>query len=188
MKNYSQYSDSQLFELFSQEQRNKADIFTEIYNRTSVSIYNYCFHILANPQDANDATQETFVKFYQQKEFHHTFYLKGYLFKVARNECLRILRKSIELEPINEEDFGSLELNLETKELSQIINHAIERLPFSLREVFILKFVQGMDYEEIAKITMLNISTIRTKVYRAITKMQEMLKPHYIENLKEQNK
>ncbi len=188
MKDYSQHSESNLFELFVNEQKQKAEIFTEIYNRFSVPIYNYCYHILGNASDANDATQETFIKFYQHKEFQSTVSLKGYLYKIARNECTRVIRKSIDRVQINEDDLETFEMSLENKELSQIINQAIEKLPFSLKEVFILKFVQGMNYEEISSITMLNNSTIRTKVYRAILKMQEMLKPHYIENIKEQNK
>lgn len=184
MTNYSQYSDANLFELFNKETKDKANIFTEIYNRFSVPIYNYCFHMLMNVQDANDATQETFIRFYQQKEFQNTISLKGYLYKVARNECLRILHKPIDQVKLNEDDIVGVELSIENKELSQIINEAIQKLPYVMREVFILKFVQGMDYNEISNITMQNTSTIRTRIFRAITKMQEMLKPHYIENLR----
>lgn len=189
MKDYSEYSDNNLFEMFCKDNANKQDIFTEIYNRYSISIYNYCYHTLLNVQDANDVTQEVFIRFYQHSsQIETTSSLKGYLYKIARNQCLFILKKRIEKIPINEDDIEFNEKSLENEELSKLINQAIEKLPYALREVFVLRFVQGMDYNEIEAITMIKNTTLRTKISRALSKMQELLKPYFIENIKEQNK
>lgn len=189
MKDYSKYSDNNLFELFCKEDANKKEIFTEIYNRFSVAIYNYCYHTLLNVQDANDVTQEVFIRFYQHSsQIESATSLKGYLYKIARNQCLILLKKRVEKIPIDEDEIEFDDNLVENEELSKLINLAIEKLPFALREVFVLRFVQGMDYNEIEAVTMIKNTTLRTKISRALSKMQELLKPYFSENIKEQNK
>lgn len=171
------------------DQKNKKEVFTEIYRRYSTLIYNFCYHSLGNYQDANDVTQETFVRFYQHSEDFRSFYsLRGLLYKIARNESYIILRKRKQKVEIEEEEFEFYDKVNETKEITEVINRAIEKLPYVLREVFVLRFVQGLDYDEISAITMMNSSTLRTRISRALAKMQEFLKPYYHENIKEKNK
>lgn len=188
LKNYSTYSDDQLFELFCTDQKNRNDIFTEIYNRYSIRIYNYCVHLTGNIQDANDITQEVFVKFYQHNEFRTHSSLSGYLYKSARNQAYIILRNKKEKIPLEDEELEITEDTFENKDLSELINLAIEKLPFALKEIFILRYIQGLNYEEISAITMTNQATLRTKVYRALGKLQKLLEPHFKEKIKEKNR
>jgi len=188
LKKYSTYSDDQLFEQFCKDKKNRNDIFTEIYNRYSARIYNYCVHLTGNTQDASDITQETFVKFYQHSEFQSYSSLSGYLYKSARNHAYAILRNKKEKIPLQDEELEITENTFENKDLSELINLAIEKLPFALKEIFVLRYIQGLNYEEISEITMTNQATLRTKVYRALGKLQKMLEPHFKEKIKEKNK
>lgn len=186
LKDYSKYTDSELFQIFCENDSRKNDVFTEIYNRTSSMIYTYCYHTLGNTQDANDITQETFVRFYQHQEpFQSTNYLRSYLYTIARNLCINLLKNRKNKIQIEEDLFEYQDDFNEREEFKEIINKAIEKLPFYLQEIFILKFIQGLDYDEISKITMTNYSTLRTRAYRALEKMQQILKPIFKDDIKE---
>jgi len=188
LKHYSTYSDEQLFEQFCRDKKNRNDIFTEIYNRYSARIYNYCVHLTGNIQDASDITQETFIKFYQHTEFQTHSSLSGYLYKCARNQAFALLRNKKEKTSLDDEEIEIEENTFENKDLSELINLAIEKLPFALKEIFILRYIQGLNYNEISAITMTNQATLRTKVYRALGKIQKLLEPHFKEIIKEKNR
>lgn len=186
MTNFSKYSDIELFNEFLQNESTKKPIYTEIYNRYSVRIYNYCYRILRNRQDANDAFSETFVKFYELTKSDQTGgFLKSYLFKSAHNHCLNIIKKrSLTLEL--SEDMSDYFQETENMDTFQVVENALDALPFYQKELFILKFYQGLGYDEISKITMTDAATIRTRIHRIIQKLQKILKPHF-EDYKREN-
>ena len=64
------------------------------------------------------------------------------------------------------------------KELTDIIRDTICKLPEHFRLVIILRELQGLSYEEIAKITRTNVGTVKSRISRARNKLQECLKPY----------
>ena len=64
------------------------------------------------------------------------------------------------------------------KELTDVIQTTICQLPEHFRLVIILRELQGLSYEEIAKITKTNVGTVKSRISRARNKLQECLKPY----------
>ena len=64
------------------------------------------------------------------------------------------------------------------RELSDVIREMISKLPEHFRLVIILRELQGLSYEEIAKITNTNVGTVKSRISRARNKLQECLKPY----------
>ncbi len=186
MRKFSEYSDIELFDEFLQNESKKKQVYTEIYNRYSGRIYNYCYRILRNRQDANDAFSDTFVKFYELTKAEQTGgYLKSYLFKSAHNHCLNIIKKRSLTQELSE-DMSDYSQETENMDTFQVVENALDTLPFYQKELFILKYYQGLGYDEISKITLTDAAIIRTRIHRIIQKLQKLLKPHF-EDYKREN-
>ena len=64
------------------------------------------------------------------------------------------------------------------KELDEVIKESINDLPEQFRLVIVLRELQGLSYEEIAEITKTNIGTVKSRLARARTKLQNQIKPY----------
>ena len=71
--------------------------------------------------------------------------------------------------------------NTLASELNNKIINAIHSLPEQFRIAIILREIQGLSYEEIAQITQASIGTIKSRIARARTKLQEILKPYLVQ-------
>ncbi len=69
------------------------------------------------------------------------------------------------------------------KEVTEVIRQAMLRLPEQFRTAIVLREVEGLSYEEIAVITQTEMGTVKSRIARARTKLQELLKP-YLEQTK----
>ena len=80
-------------------------------------------------------------------------------------------------EPINEE---TPETVLAAREIAAAVNAAMEALPEDLRQAVSLREIEGLSYEEIAKVMKTNVGTVKSRIARARNKLQEDLKPYVI--------
>ena len=137
------------------------------YESYRVGLYRFALSILRDRQQAEDVLQETFVKLLCGKFSCPTpGREKAWLFKVARNLCLDILRKRTqELERMPEaaapegENWAFIEL--------------ISPLSQSEQELLSLKFIGGFTHKEIAKITGTTVHASKKRYERAIQKLRE---------------
>lgn len=180
---WGKYSDLELFEMIRKKDNLSDKAFSELYHRYSDRIFNYCYKILGNYQDAKDIYQETFVKFYQNIDSYDTNgTVSGLLFTIARNFSINFNRKNMLLTQLSDDLFFNSESEQENKEAMEMISQALEIIPFIQKEAFILRHYQGLSYEEISKITMTDAGTIRNRVKRAIMSLQNILKPLFEDN------
>lgn len=139
----------------------------EWYEQYHTGIYRFALSLLRNPQQAEDVLQETFVKLLAGKfSFPTPGKEKAWLFKVARNLCMDILRKRIqelELPPAIAAPAG------ENWEFLELIS------PLSQEEQMIvsLRFIGGFSHKEIAGITGTTVHAAKKRYERAIHKLRE---------------
>jgi RNA polymerase sigma-70 factor (ECF subfamily) len=182
MNKLSLYTDEELVRLLQKNHAQSEQIFGEIYSRYSQKIYSYCLRVLENSDDANDAFQETFIKFYETvKKSTEINILNRMLIKIARNQCLNFKRaKRDDLQ--YEEYFIPIEDDsVESKEFLNLIDKALQYLDFEHREAFVLRLYQGLSYSEISEITGANISTLKNRFFRAKDKLKTILQPYLVE-------
>jgi len=85
-KKIVEYSDAELYKMLFEDKSTSERAFKEIYARYSKKVLSYCRHFLKTEEDAEDAFQETFVKFYSSKtENREMINLPGFLITIARN-------------------------------------------------------------------------------------------------------
>ena len=135
-----------------------------VYKQFHKNILAVSFHYTQNMQDAEEITQEVFLKYDKIKHHDHT---KAWLYRVAINMCFdnkRKLKRGINyLKNLVVQDHydGQYELKDELKQL-------MKKLDSKTRMLFILKFMEEMDYQEISQIMQLPVGTLKSKVSRAL--------------------
>ncbi|MDD5468987.1 MAG: sigma-70 family RNA polymerase sigma factor [Anaerolineales bacterium] len=159
-------------------------------------IYRLAIKILGNQQDAEDALQETFIKAFRYlKDFDGRSSISTWLYRIATNEALMILRKhkvdmvsvdeplaegEEEQEPLQIVDWCCMpEEELMSSEAKQTLDRAIERLPVSLRLVFVLRDIQGLSTRETGEELDLSDTAVKTRLSRARLRLREDLSGYF---------
>ena len=140
-------------------------------------LYNYLFWMTGNRTEAEDVLQETFLRYYKYGDPVEN--PKAWLFKVARNVYLKRQRKRsrevslelVEADPV----MPGMQVALEREELIRKVREGLRRLKDHHREVIILRYMEGLSYEEMAAVLGENVGTIKSRLNRAKEKLREKL-------------
>ena len=161
----------------------ETQLFRLLIERHQQHIFNLCYRMLRQFEEADDATQDTFLKAYRSlKQFRGDARLKTWLCQIARNECLNRLRHenmaSLDQQLTTDYSFqiadptpSPLEL-IEQQETQSIVHDAINKLPHQYRLVIALFHLNGLSYEEISQVMEIPMGTVKTHIFRA----RELLK------------
>ena len=139
-------------------------------------IFQYCLLHIRDRGDAEDLTQETFLKFFQSFErYQHRGKCSAFLYAIASNACRDYYRKAKEqyVEEIPERAEEDREMG--TAEIRMDVENAVARLPEELKETAILFFFQGMKQRENAKLMDIKLSLVKYRVTRAKKLLGEYL-------------
>ena len=169
------------------------DIFSEIIEKYEKMIYNLAYRIFNNRSDAEDITQEVFIKVY--KNLHKCEgkqSIKTWVYTIAYNTCIDEVRKrkgknniSLDMEIEGEKNSFSLEIpsNEPTPEKALMekeglfeIEQAISSLNENNRALIFLRDIKGLSYNEISEIMNLNIGTVKSRINRARNALKNILK------------
>ncbi len=168
-----------------------AAAFGKIYFLLRDPIYGFAFRMLGDGSAAEDVTQETFIFFIENSEKYQAERgsLLSFLCGVARNRIMHLLRKSGKnlevsqeetddyVEPPDETGCDPLE-NLLEQELEIKVKEGLAKLPPLQREVIILREMQELSYEDIAKITGDDINAVKVRLYRARRNLACQIAPY----------
>lgn len=173
-------SDIELYAALKLEKPGSEKAFAELYARYSPRIFAYCRRILGDYDRAQDAFQETFVKFFnsaqQDREMTN---VPAYLLRIARNLCLNMQRSNKGQISLEEYHLPlSYDISHDKMELLSLITQAMEMLPLDYKEAFILREYEGLSYQEIADMTESSLSTVKIRIYRAKQKIRDILAPY----------
>jgi RNA polymerase sigma-70 factor (ECF subfamily) len=136
-------------------------------------------YLLKDAQDAEDATQDAFVKLWHNQDKIDPEKVKPWLMKVTRNGCLDRLRRRRENVEFNEghmagEASGPLQ-NVSANELGGWLKRAIEGLKEPYRSLVVLRDVQQHSYEEVAGMLELSLAQVKVYLHRARKELREQL-------------
>ncbi len=142
----------------------------------------YASSILNDIDLARDVVQDTFIRLCQQDIAKVRHSLKSWLFTVCRNRALDILRKNQRTKPLDEVQWQKVagpglqpDEHADQQELSAQLTSYLDRLNANQREVIILKFQQGLSYQEIQEITGLKTGKIGSLIHTGIKRLREIL-------------
>lgn len=183
--------------LVQRAQANDRAAFNEIVLRYKSKVYNYIFRMVHSALDAEDLTQETFIRAYLSiRSFQSRASLNTWLFRIATNLCIDYSRKnkkvqamttSLSQESDSEEeetqrDIPDLAFDpqrmLMNKELGARLNDALRELPEKLRTVVLLYDIEGLPYEEIALVVGCPLGTVKSRLFNARSALRDKLSPY----------
>lgn len=144
--------------------------FAEIYSRYSQDLYRFCLAMVGNPQDAQDALQNTMIKVLRSLPGEQrAIQLKPWLYRIARNESVETLRKrrqSAELEPQQAAVAGVSE-TAETRERLRTLLADLEQLPDRQRAALVMRELSGLGFEQIGAAFGTSAAVARQTLYEA---------------------
>lgn len=142
----------------------------------------FAARLLQDPDRARDVVQDTFIRLCQQDISKVERSLKSWLFTVCRNRSLDLLRKDKHIQPLNEVGWKKVagpdlqpDENAVQQERHQNLRAMLERLSENQRDVLLLKFQEGLSYQEIHEVTGLTTGNIGFLIHTALKRLRQNL-------------
>ena len=153
-------------------------------------IYNLCYRFTGRPADAEDLTQEVFIKVFQTLKSYDAAQgsFVTWVSRVARNHLVDHYRrtKKDRVTSSLDDEMGTLELKpgaavepaaeVETRERREFLQRGLERLSPDLREAVVLRDLQDLDYDEIAQVLGVPVGTVKSRINRGRLELARVLK------------
>ncbi len=135
-------------------------------------------------EDADDLLQETFLKAFEHiNRFKRESSLYTWLFRIATNETLQWLerkrrRAAVDLDGVTEQLGERLKADsyFDGEEVHRLLHAAIAQLPPRQQAVFVLRYFDGLKYEEMAEILQLSVGALKASFYHAKAKIEKFVK------------
>ena len=183
--------DQQLVERAQQGDKHAFELLVSKYQRKLGRLLS---RFIRDAGEVEDVTQEAFVKAYRalpsfrgDSAFYTWLYrigintAKNYLTSMGRRPPTSTNYDSEEAEAFDDgdqlRDLNTPENLLMSKQIAQTVNQSMDRLPEELRAAIMLREIEGMSYEDIAKIMDCPIGTVRSRIFRAREAIAEELRP-----------
>jgi RNA polymerase sigma-70 factor (ECF subfamily) len=182
--------------------------FDEIVARYKQKIFNYVCRMLGDSDEAEDVTQDVFVKMYvSMATFRSEASISTWLYRIAGNLCIDRYRKRSRRDSAMGGEVLSLDVGgsesgagssgggapsrvevpdsaseplrmLERTELDAHIQAALRQLPEKMRSVVVLHDIEGLAYEEIAAVENCPLGTVKSRLFNARLQLRKLLAPY----------
>lgn len=187
MATYDAHKEMDESQLVQAAQRGERGAQKALYRRFHERVYNLVFYSTGDRVFAEDLTQTVFLKIFRAlPDFRHQSSLATWIYRITLNECLNhnrrggaqyvpleaVLGSGEEIDARPAQDFEQ-----ERSEREKIIQRAVMDLSPKLRAVVVLKYVEGLSYQEIGEVLDCSQGTVASRLSRALTTLEERLRP-----------
>lgn len=171
--------------LFSKKQT--AEQFERLASEQERRVYATCYHMMGNREDAQDCAQETMLRAFRAFDsFRRDAQFSTWICRIAMNVCIDALRKrkdALSLDTLREDtgfdvkdDSPGAYSRLEEKERKRLLREGLEALTPEMRQMIVLRDVEGMSYDDVAKALEMPLGTVKSRINRAREKLSQILK------------
>jgi RNA polymerase sigma-70 factor (ECF subfamily) len=164
----------------------KINAFSYLVDRHKDKAFNLAFRICGNREEAEEIAQDAFVKAYRSlKDFKMKSSFATWLYRIVYNTAISLVRSrrkgvlTLEEFPADAVDFLSFNKNEDEADddyRNSLVNFALQKISEEERGLITLYYYNDLDTEEISKITGINKSNIKVKLFRARQRMSEIIK------------
>ena len=144
--------------------------FAALYQRYAADVYRFALYLSGDRGEAEDITSETFVRAWASPEPIRMATVKGYLFTIARNLFLQGLRRKarhVELRDEHHDPRAGPHAQAEWNAELKVVLAELQKLPEVDRAALLMRAVDEMPYEEIARALGLSLAAVKVKIHRA---------------------
>ena len=173
-------------------QQGDANAFEALVTAYQKQVYNLALRTVGNPEDAADLSQEAFLRAYRSiGSFRGDSKFSVWLYRLTTNICIDFLRSrgrkptvSLTVEGDDEEseeldvadERYDPEENFQRAELQRAVQRGLNTLPEEFRTILILRELEGLSYAEIGEMLHLEEGTVKSRLFRARSRLCEFLK------------
>ena len=190
-----QVSDHELMALYVEGQ---TAAFTQLVKKYKDPLTNFVNRIVCDYDAAVDIVQETFIRVHRKSKYYEAkASFSTWLYKIAKNLAINELRRkkkrvfvsidqplykdSLSTEKLEiADDTNQPDITTEKIELVKVVETAISSLPQRYRIPLVLRDMQGLAYEEVAKILSLPKGTVKSRINRARNILKKKLEPFMV--------
>ena len=157
--------------------------FSELVIRYHRPVYNAAFWVLRKAEDANDVTQNVFLKVSERlDEYDPRYKFFSWIYRIAVNESLNLLRRNRREEALDDDidlpapDNANPERQVGNAQLSRRIQRTVMGMATNDRMVLSLRHFSECSYEEIGQILDLDEKTVKSRLFEARQRLRDLLK------------
>jgi RNA polymerase sigma-70 factor (ECF subfamily) len=160
--------------------RGEREAFDELVVRYQRGVYRLCYRYVNNHEDANDLTQEVFLKAWRAiGRFRGRSAFSTWLYRIGVNACLnfRAARRPPALElpdTVADPGVGAAE-RVESDEQARRVREAVGRLPEKQRATLILKIYHELTHQEVAQILGSTVGTVKANLFHALGNVRKLV-------------
>jgi RNA polymerase sigma-70 factor (ECF subfamily) len=176
-------------ELVAATQGGDTAAFDTLVRRWDKKIQGAIYRVMGSDEEARELSQEAFFKAYRALDgFERRSRFSSWLYQIAINLCRDRMRRRkthrlMSLEDLPQPEAAaplvvserSVAAAIEERDLARIVAEAVAALPEEQREVIVLKEYEELTFAEIAEVLGLPVSTVKTRLYRALTQLRRQL-------------
>ena len=158
----------------------KEAAFLRLFDDHHIPLCRFAYRLTGSAADAEDIVQECFLALLRPEcSFDPSrTAVRTYLFGAVRNQALKKMRQREGGEVPDTPDRNTPEVEMLRDELARAVAEAIGRLPETQREVLLLAHYEQMPLAEIAEVTELEVTTVKSRLQRARATLKEALSAH----------
>ncbi len=177
--------------LLTKARQGNVQAFEELSGSYYTKVYNICYRMLNNPEDASEQAQETFIKAFRYiRDFKGNCSFSTWIYRIATNTCLDFIRKNKNKNTISMEQETFEELTVKDRLISnspgpekiaennaqrEAIKKALSQMNEKNRMIIILRDFRGLSYEQIAVTLETPVGTVKSRISRARSELRELL-------------
>lgn len=177
--------------LLTKARQGDVQAFEELTSDYYTKVYNLCYRMLNNSEDASEQTQETFIKAFRYiKDFKGSSSISTWLYRIATNVCLDFLRKNKNKKTVSLEQniFDDIRIEdrlisstpepekvAETNAQKQAIREALSKMSEKNRIIIVLRDFMGLSYDQIAETIKAPVGTVKSRISRARSELRDLL-------------
>jgi RNA polymerase sigma-70 factor, ECF subfamily len=158
----------------------------ELVRQHADRVYRLAYRLSGNPQDAEDLTQETFIRVFRSVQNYQPGTFEGWLHRITTNLFLDMVRRRarIRMEALPEDydrvpaDEPNPEQIYHDARLGPDLQAALDSLPPEFRAAVVLCDIEGLSYEEIGATLGVKLGTVRSRIHRGRQALRDYLAAH----------
>lgn len=167
--------------------------FERLMRLYSRKIYSFVYRMVRDEETANELVQDFFIKIYTVlHKYNFTYKFSTWAYRICYNLVIDHVRKNqVSVDSLDDEFVTQKALHesdnyvsdngfdqLEQAEIRELVWDSVEKIPLKFRELVLLRYLDGLKYEEIAEITDLPVGTIKNRIFKAKELLREEIRIH----------
>jgi RNA polymerase sigma-70 factor (ECF subfamily) len=171
-------------ELISGCQKGERDAFRALFEAYRDKVYSIALRFSGDPSLAMDIAQDTFVKLFASiRDFRGASSFETWMYRLVVNSCLDQRRRTWRLIPLADEVLSTLRASGDSlrdvlrEEMSDRVRSAVDKLPPDLRIAVVLRYTEGLSYDQISEVLGCAPGTIASRLNRAHKLLERRLAP-----------